>query len=152
MEETCIVKIELLEATEPEFLPTKAYPSDAGFDIRSTVSVKIPPQEIRLIPAGFRVELPCGYEAQVRSRSGNALKKSIVVANSPGTIDSGYRGEVGVILCNVGRKDVTIHRGDRIAQMVIQRLPEVKLQLVDSVTIETDRGAGGFGSTGVAGN
>ena len=97
------------------------------------------------------MELPVGYEAQVRPRSGLALKHGITVLNTPGTIDAGYRGEVGVILINAGENDFTIARGDRIAQMVIQQLSDVQLVAAEQLS-DTSRGAGGFGSTGVKNN
>lgn len=99
------------------------------------------------IPTGVRMQLPQNYVAEVRPRSGLALKNSITVLNTPGTIDSGYRGEVHVILVNHGKEPFAVRRGDRIAQLLFQRLPEVELSLVDSLD-ESDRGEGGFGSTG----
>ena len=100
-----------------------------------------------LVPAGFSLELPVGFEAQIRPRSGLALKHDLMLTNSPGTIDAGYRGEVGVIMYNAGKVDFAISRGDRIAQMVICRLPEVVLSRVAELS-ESDRGEGGFGSSG----
>ena len=97
------------------------------------------------------MELPVGYEAQVRPRSGLALKHGITVLNTPGTIDAGYRGEVGVILINAGPADFTVARGDRIAQMVVQKLADVELVAAEQLS-DTSRGAGGFGSTGVKNN
>ena len=135
------------------FYPQKAHESDAGYDISSAAdgSVYIAPGSRILIPAGFRMALPIGYEAQIRSRSGNAFKKGLMVLNSPGTIDANYRGVVGVILYNTSDKSIEIKRGDKIAQMVIQKLPAINMNVVDSLD-ETDRGEGGFGSTGVVGN
>lgn len=144
-----------LQVTDPRYQPTKAHPDDAGYDIkarieRSSVGIQmiVPAGEARLIPCGFRMALPVGYEAQIRSRSGLALKQGLMVLNSPGTIDCGYRGEVGVILHNTGEYDYTVQDGDRIAQMVICKLPTVGFDLVDQLD-ETQRGDGGFGSTGV---
>ena len=99
------------------------------------------------MPTGLFIELPEGFEAQVRPRSGLALKRCVTVLNTPGTIDAGYRGEVCVILINHGNETFAISRGDRIAQMVIQELPKVKLVAAESLS-DSDRGAGGFGSTG----
>ena len=131
-----------------DLFPRKAHDDDAAFDLRSRVDVVIPSGKIMLVPTGVFMELPVGYEAQVRPRSGLALKHGITVLNTPGTIDAGYRGEVGVILINAGENDFAIARGDRIAQMVIQQLTDVQLVSVEALS-ETARGAGGFGSTGV---
>jgi dUTP pyrophosphatase len=105
------------------------------------------PGQRGLVPTGLTVALPAGFEAQVRPRSGLALERGLTLLNSPGTVDSDYRGEIGVILINLGQEAVTIQRGDRIAQLVIHKLPEVALIEVDSLP-ETDRGPGGFGHTG----
>jgi len=134
-----------------DLFPRKAHDDDAAFDLRSRVDVVIPSGKITLVPTGVFMELPVGYEAQVRPRSGLALKHGITVLNTPGTIDAGYRGEVCVILINAGENDFTIARGDRIAQMVIQQLTDVQLVSVETLS-ETARGAGGFGSTGVKNN
>ena len=134
-----------------DLFPRKAHDDDAAFDLRSRVDVVIPSGKIMLVPTGVFMELPVGYEAQVRPRSGLALKHGITVLNTPGTIDAGYRGEVGVILINAGENDFTIARGDRIAQMVIQQLTDVQLVSAEALS-ETARGAGGFGSTGVKNN
>ncbi|MBQ2335295.1 MAG: dUTP diphosphatase [Victivallales bacterium] len=134
-----------------DLFPRKAHEDDAAFDLRSRVDVVIPSGKIMLVPTGVFMELPVGYEAQVRPRSGLALKHGITVLNTPGTIDAGYRGEVGVILINAGPADFTIARGDRIAQMVVQKLADVELVAAEQLS-ETNRGAGGFGSTGVKDN
>ena len=130
-----------------DLLPTKAHNDDAAFDLKSRADLEIPPHKSALVPTGLYLELPTGYEAQVRPRSGLALKHSITVLNTPGTIDAGYRGEVGVILINHGDTSFPVKRGDRIAQMVIQALPDVTLNLVSNLN-DSSRGAGGFGSTG----
>ena len=130
-----------------DLLPTKAHDDDAAFDLKSRVSLEIPPRKSALVPTGLFLELPEGFEAQVRPRSGLALKRCVTVLNTPGTIDAGYRGEVGVILINHGDSPFSIERGDRIAQMVIQELPKVRLVAVESLS-DSERGAGGFGSTG----
>ena len=130
-----------------DLLPIKAHDDDAAFDLKSRVQAEIPPHRSQLVPTGLFLELPEGFEAQVRPRSGLALKHCVTVLNSPGTIDAGYRGEVGVILINHGDSAFSISRGDRIAQMVIQELPKVMLVPSDSLS-DSERGAGGFGSTG----
>ena len=131
-----------------DLFPRKAHEDDAAFDLRSRIDTVIPSGKIMLVTTGVFMELPIGYEAQVRPRSGLALKHGITVLNTPGTIDAGYRGEVGVILINAGPTDFAIARGDRIAQMVIQKLTDVRLVSAETLS-ETSRGAGGFGSTGV---
>ncbi len=131
-----------------DLFPRKAHEDDAAFDLRSRIDIVIPSGKIILVPTGVFMELPIGYEAQVRPRSGLALKHGITVLNTPGTIDAGYRGEVGVILINAGPVDFAIARGDRIAQMVVQKLTDVRLVSAEKLS-ETARGAGGFGSTGV---
>lgn len=129
-------------------LPAYAHPSDAGMDIRSIEELTIPVGKRALVHTGLVVNLPPAYEAQVRPRSGLALKAGVTVLNTPGTIDAGYRGEIGVILINLGESDFVIKKGDRIAQLVIA--PVTQPIVVEATEIdETDRGAGGFGSTGV---
>lgn len=134
-------------------LPLPAYETEqsAGMDIRAAVSapVEIRPGGRALIPTGFKMALPRGYEAQIRPRSGLALKKGITLPNTPGTIDADYRGEVGIILLNMGEETFRIERGDRIAQMVIAPVIQAAWQEVETLD-ETARGEGGFGSTGVA--
>ena len=107
------------------------------------------PGSIHLIPTGFSMAIPVGFEAQVRPRSGLAVKHGIGLINSPGTIDADYRGEVKIALINLGPKNVTLHRGDRIAQMVINRVYKARLQVVDKLD-PTDRNDGGFGHTGLS--
>lgn len=130
-------------------LPAYATEQSAGMDLRANLDapVVLRPLERRLIPTGLFISLPVGYEAQVRPRSGLALKKGISVLNSPGTIDADYRGEVGVILVNLSNEDFVVEDGERIAQMVVARHEQVKWQPVESLD-ETERGAGGFGHTG----
>ena len=147
---TIAIKIHMDNGCDDLF-PRKAHDDDAAFDLRSRVDVVIPSGKIMLVPTGVFMELPVGYEAQVRPRSGLALKHGITVLNTPGTIDAGYRGEVGVILINAGEKDFAIARGDRIAQMVVQQLTDVQLVSAEALS-ETARGAGGFGSTGIKNN
>ena len=130
-----------------DLAPRKAHDDDAAWDLRSRADLELPPRVSTLVPTGLFLELPAGYEAQVRPRSGLALKHNLMLTNSPGTVDAGYRGEVGVIMFNAGDAPFPVKRGDRIAQMVIARLPDVELEEAETLT-ETDRGAGGFGSTG----
>ena len=128
-------------------LPAYAHQSDAGMDVRSVVDVVIPPGGRALVPTGLVAVIPPMHELQVRPRSGLALKHGVTVLNTPGTVDSGYRGEIGVILANFGDKDFAVAKGDKVAQLVFA--PVVQPEIVETDTIdETDRGAGGFGSTG----
>lgn len=121
----------------------------AGMDICAAVEepLTLVPGEIRLIPSGFAIALPPGFEAQIRPRSGLAVKHGITLINSPGTIDADYRGEVKIALINLGKSDFTIHRGDRIAQMIINSVHQARLELVDQLD-PSDRDSGGFGHTG----
>ena len=130
-----------------DLLPVKAHSDDAAFDLKARTALEIAPHKAALVPTGLFLELPVGYEAQVRPRSGLALKHCVTVLNTPGTIDAGYRGEVGVILINHGDAPFPVKRGDRIAQMVIQALPDVVLTPVSELNASS-RGTGGFGSTG----
>lgn len=124
--------------------------ASAGMDLRANLqaSVTIAPLERTIVPTGIFMELPLGVEAQVRPRSGLAAKKGITVLNAPGTIDADYRGEVGVILVNLSNEPFTIENGERIAQMVIAKHERVQWEEVSELS-STERGAGGFGSTGV---
>lgn len=141
------MKINIINKS-PHPLPQYQTPQSAGMDLHAFVaeSVTLKPLERKLIPTGLYLELPEDYEAQVRPRSGLAIKNGITVLNSPGTIDADYRGEVGVILVNLSAEDFTINNGDRIAQMIIARHEKAQWQLTDALN-ETSRGAGGFGST-----
>jgi len=142
------MKIRILNKS-PHALPAYETEHSAGMDLRAWVQEKVvlKPMERKLISTGLFMELPVGYEAQVRPRSGLALKYGITVLNSPGTIDADYRGEVGVILINLSEKEFEISDGDRIAQMVIAR--HEKADVIESEKIgETKRGAGGFGHSG----
>ncbi|MFQ5811325.1 MAG: dUTP diphosphatase, partial [Armatimonadota bacterium] len=124
-------------------------PGAVGLDLRAAVgeSVRLEPGERQLIPTGIRVAIPAGYEGQIRPRSGLAIKHGVTLLNAPGTVDSDYRGEVGVVLANLGAEPFTVQRGERIAQMVIARVARAELVPTDALT-ETERGAGGFGHTG----
>jgi len=138
-------------ASNPDLpLPERATPHAAGYDIRSAEeSVTLEPGEIRLVGTGLVMELPEGVECQVRPRSGLAAKHGITLPNSPGTIDPDYRGELRVIMQNTGPDAVTLSRGERIAQLVFARFDAPRIVLADELT-ETERGTGGFGSTGTA--
>lgn len=129
-------------------LPAYARPGDAGMDLHSVDELVIPRGGRALVHTGLVMQLPPMFEAQVRPRSGLALKSGVTVLNTPGTIDSGYRGEVGVILANFGDADFKVAKGDRIAQLVVAPVTQAEVVEVSEVD-ETDRGAGGFGSTGV---
>lgn len=131
-----------------DLAPQKAHADDAAYDLRSREELTIAGGDFKLVKTGLFLELPFGWEAQVRPRSGLACKSGITVLNSPGTIDAGYRGEVGVILHNVSRQEFSIKRGDRIAQLVLQKLSEAELVMVEEICESTLRGEGGFGSTG----
>ena len=131
-------------------LPAYATEQSAGMDLRANIEepIVLKPLERRLIPTGLYMSLPKGFEAQVRPRSGLALKKGITVLNAPGTIDADYRGEIGVVLINLSQEDFVINDGERIAQMVIARHETVDFIEVETLD-ETERGAGGYGHTGV---
>jgi len=130
-------------------LPDYSTALSAGMDLRANLgnSVTLKSLERKLIPTGLFMELPEGYEAQIRPRSGLALKKGISVLNTPGTIDSDYRGEIGIILINISGSDFVVNNGDRICQMVINKVEKITWTEVSSLE-ESDRGAGGFGHTG----
>ncbi len=132
-------------------MPAYATPGSAGLDLRANLSedVIIKPLGRAIIPTGIYMALPVGYEAQIRPRSGLAAKSGITVLNSPGTIDSDYRGEICAILINLSDQPFTIHNGDRVCQMVIAKYESADIEEVSSLD-ETERGAGGFGHTGVA--
>ncbi len=131
-------------------LPQYATEGSAGMDICAAVEkdMVVPPGETVLVPTGFIIELPQGHEAQIRPRSGLAVKYNIGILNSPGTIDSDYRGEVKIILTNFGKSQYVIHRGDRIAQMIVAKYERVQWQEASSLA-ESARGEGGFGHTGI---
>jgi len=132
---------------EPLPLPSYATPGSAGLDLRADAPVTLGPGERALVPTGLAIAIPPGFEGQVRPRSGLALRDGVTCLNSPGTIDSDYRGEVGVILANLGQKSVTLQRGERIAQLVFARVERAEL-LEGASLSPTGRGQGGFGHTG----
>ncbi len=132
------------EATLPSYAHGPA--EDAGLDLAAAEDAVLPPGVPYAVPTGLAIDLPSGFEAQIRPRSGLALKHAITLPNAPGTIDPGYRGEVCVILLNLGREPYQVHRGDRIAQIVIARYEPVEWD--ESELSQTERGDGGFGSSG----
>jgi dUTP diphosphatase len=144
------VRIKRLPAARDLPLPSRASPGSAGFDLRAATAeeVVLRPGERLLVPTGVVLEIPPGWEGQVRPRSGLALRHGVGVANAPGTIDSDYRGEVAVILVNLGESPFRLRRGDRIAQLVICRVETVEWEEADTLD-ESGRGGGGFGSTGM---
>lgn len=144
------IKVKIVNKS-PFALPEYATEGSAGVDLRAHLEAPmvLQPMERQLIPTGLFMELPLGYEAQVRPRSGLAIKQGITCLNTPGTIDSDYRGEIKVILINLSREAQTLQPGDRIAQMVVSPVRQVSWEAVESVN-ETARGAGGFGHTGKA--
>ena len=144
-----MVKINIVNRGHQQ-LPAYATPQSAGMDLRANLeaAITLHPLERRLIPTGLHIALPEGYEAQVRPRSGLALKHGITVLNTPGTIDADYRGEIGVVLVNLSQEDFTINDGERIAQMVIARHEQADFVVVEELD-QTERGEGGYGHTGV---
>ncbi len=144
-----MIPIKIINKSEHE-LPSYQTTASAGMDLRANNEdpIVLKPLERAIIPTGIYIELPVGYEAQIRPRSGLAAKKGISLVNSPGTIDADYRGEIGVILVNLSNEPFTVEKGERIAQMVIAKHEQAEWVLVDELG-ESERGAGGFGSTGV---
>jgi len=142
------VQIRIQRIHPAAILPAYAHgPSeDAGMDLHAVEEITLEPNIPRLVPTGLTIEVPSGYEAQVRPRSGLALKHAISMPNAPGTIDPGYRGEIRVILINLGREPYTVHAGDRIAQMIVARYEAV--EWLEGALADSSRGAGGFGSSG----
>lgn len=128
-------------------LPSYQSAGAAGMDVRAAEERMLQPGETALIPTGFSMEIPVGFEAQMRPRSGLAAKHGITLLNSPGTIDHDFRGQVQVILTNLGHEPFFVHRGDRIAQMVIAKVERAEIEVVSELS-ETERGSGGFGHTG----
>ena len=143
------MKIEIINNSQHE-LPQYATPQSAGLDLRANLeeSITLKPLERRLIPTGLHIALPDGYEAQVRPRTGLAYKKGVTVLNAPGTIDADYRGDIGVILINMSNENFVVENGERVAQLVIAKYDQAEWNLVTELS-ETNRGEGGFGSTGV---
>lgn len=144
-----MIKVQVINNSKYD-LPKYATPESAGLDLVANIddAITINPLERILIPTGLKISLPVGFEAQIRPRSGLALKHGITVLNSPGTVDADYRGEIGVILVNLSNKPFNINPGERIAQMVIARHEKAQFIEVDSLS-ESERGEGGFGHTGI---
>lgn len=140
-------KVSVLPLNSQGYLPTLAYPGDAAFDLPTAVDVELGPGERKKLPTGLALAIPSGYAGLVLPRSGLAHRLGIGVVNSPGLIDSGYRGEVSVILVNLSRQTVRFARGDRIAQLMVVAVPAVSLEVVEHLG-ESERGEAGFGSTG----
>lgn len=139
----------LLELGDGAQMPSYATDGAAGMDLRSTRAVRLAPMERQLVPTGIKVAIPEGFEGQVRSRSGLAIKKGLALVNAPGTIDSDYRGEIGIILVNLSQEFVELEKGERIAQLVICPVAKATLRVVGQGRLdETERSEGGFGSTG----
>ena len=142
------IEIKVIRLHENAIIPTKAHDDDAGYDLFAAGDARVSPGQSALIPTGIAIALPPMTEAQIRPRSGLALRERVTVLNTPGTIDAGYRGEIGVILINHGDSDFIVARGMKIAQMVISRVLDTRLSEVSKLD-DTQRGGGGFGSTGV---
>lgn len=142
------MKVRIKRLSDEAHIPEYAHGprEDAGLDLRAAEEVPLQPGVPQLVPTGLAIELPAGYEAQIRPRSGLALKHAITLPNSPATIDPGYRGEIRVILLNLGKDNYVVHRGDRIAQMVIARYESVEWE--EGELGGSARGTGGFGSSG----
>ncbi|GAX41644.1 deoxyuridine 5'-triphosphate nucleotidohydrolase Dut [Tolypothrix sp. NIES-4075] len=143
--------LKILKLHQSAIIPKYEHPNDAGLDLISIDELELPAGESRLIHTGISIELPQGTEAQIRPRSGLALKHQITVLNTPGTVDEGYRGEIGVILINHGKSPFQVTKGMKIAQMVITPVIRVDVEEVGSLSF-TSRGNNGFGSTGVTAN
>ena len=144
-----MIKIKIVnKGNQP--LPEYATPQSAGVDLRANIDkpIELKPLSRALIPTGLHIALPEGYEAQIRPRSGLAIKKGITCLNTPGTIDADYRGDVGVILINLSAETFIVNPGERIAQMIINKFEQAEFELVEELD-ETERGEGGFGHTGV---
>ena len=144
-----MIKIKIVnKGNQP--LPEYATPQSAGVDLRANINepVELKPLSRALIPTGLHIALPEGYEAQIRPRSGLAIKKGITCLNTPGTIDADYRGDIGVILINLSAETFIVNPGERIAQMIINKFEQAEFELVEELD-ETERGEGGFGHTGV---
>ncbi|MEL6438281.1 MAG: dUTP diphosphatase [Cyanobacteria bacterium J06621_8] len=141
------MELKILKIHPAAIIPQYAHPEDAGLDLFAVKAAEIPPRETKLIKTGIAIALPLNTEAQVRPRSGLALKHSLTVLNSPGTIDAGYRGEIGVILINHGQESFQVTPGMKIAQLVICSVIQAQVKVVEELDT-TARGIGGFGSTG----
>jgi dUTP pyrophosphatase len=145
MDENIVIKVKILNSSAT--IPTFAHMGDACADLYADVDVRLDPSTTQLISTGIALQIPKGYEGLIRPRSGLSLKQSVIIVNSPGTIDSGYRGELKIIMHNLGTKPFEVCKGDRIAQLAIRKIPNIKFDEVEELE-DTPRGAGGFGSTG----
>lgn len=143
-----MIKVQITRIKENAVIPKYAHKGDAGVDLYSCEDYSLKPGERVLVSTGIKISVPNGYEAQIRPRSGLALKHGISVCNTPGTIDSGYRGEIGVILINHGNEVFKVEKGTRVCQMIFNKVEEADFEEVKELD-ETKRGAGGFGHTGV---
>lgn len=143
-----MIRVTIQKLRPHAVLPDYAHPGDAGVDLYAAEDHVLKPGERVLAPTGIAVAIPDGHEGQVRPKSGLALKYGLSVVNTPGTVDAGYRGEVGVILINLGQEIVEVRRGQKIAQMVFAKVECASFEVVEKLG-DTSRGAGGFGSTGV---
>ena len=142
-----MIQIKVKKIKDNAIIPSYAHDGDAGVDLYSTEDYLLKPGERVLVSTGIKIAIPKGYEAQTRPKSGLALNKGLSIANTPGTIDSGYRGEVGVIAINLGKEDIKIDKGKKIAQMVFNKIEEAEFEEVKELD-NTKRSEGGFGSTG----
>ena len=143
-----MVEVKIQKIKKDAIIPQYAHKGDAGVDLHSTEDYLLRPGDRVLVSTGIKIALPKGYEAQIRPKSGLALKNGISVVNTPGTIDAGYRGEVGVIIINHGKEDYKVEKGKKIAQMILNKMEEARFEEVNSLD-ETSRNSGGFGSTGL---
>ena len=144
-----MVKFKVKKLKENAIIPQYAKPGDAGMDLFSTEKYSVNPGQRVVVSTGIATEFPEGYELQVRPRSGLAMKKGISIVNTPGTVDAGYRGEIGIIIINLGQEVFEINPGDKIAQAVLNKFEVAEIEEASELS-ETVRGAGGFGSTGVS--
>lgn len=141
------MNIQVKKLHEDAKLPVYQHSFDAGFDLSTVKEVTIPPGKTAILPTGLAFAIPEGYELQIRMRSGSSMKTPLILPNAPGTIDSGYRGEVGIIVRNIGPKEYIVKKGVRIAQAVLNKVEQATFELTEELP-ETTRGEGGFGSTG----
>lgn len=142
-----MIKVKIKIINKNAKIPQYNYTNDAGCDLYSIKDFSLKPKEIKLVPTGIILEIPKGYEAQVRPRSGLAINKGITLLNSPGTIDSGYRGEIKIIMINLGNKEIKLKKGDKIAQIVFNKIEMAKFQLSTELK-KSNRDNKGFGSSG----
>lgn len=142
-----MVKIKIQKIHKDAVIPSYATPGDSGMDLHTVEEIVLEPMHRAMVPTGLKIALPHGYESQIRPKSGLAIKQGISIVNTPGTIDAEYRGEYMVLLINYGSKTVKIEKGQKIAQLMIKKIEQAKIQVVDTLD-KTRRGSGGFGSTG----